>query len=313
MADMAARYWMALAQVRRDEEMENRSGDGWNAWASHLEAELQKEVEKIVLNESATSNWASVLPLLQNVHGRAVVSFSQDFNVTLQDNLVGHLESDPEDLREMIEMCLAVTAPKKLKDAILVAMKKSDLPASLDPLLVRFSELIGPDSIETFCWDARDVPGCALVSRLNFAWAIKEVARAAGVQTMRAAAKEEPMGFWGQESAARDFYAVFTVEGSLHTYLEGGLVQRLGTEATSEMYFQAARGMAAVGKFQQALRYFDGIATYDRRLIAATDIIIEYEKLRRAFNTTDLDFVADWGNRNWDDARKDWIRKNPNH
>jgi hypothetical protein len=130
---------------------------------------------------------------------------------------------------------------------------------------------------------------------------------------MRAAAKEEPMGFWGQESAARDFYAVFTVEGSLHTYLEGGLVQRLGTEATSEMYFQAARGMAAVGKFQQALRYFDGIATYDRRLIAATDIIIEYEKLRRAFNTTDLDFVADWGNRNWDDARKDWIRKNPNH
>jgi hypothetical protein len=43
------------------------------------------------------------------------------------------------------------------------------------------------------------------------------------------------MGFWGQESAARDFYAVFTEEGSLHTYLEGGLVQSDGF-ATREIF-----------------------------------------------------------------------------
>jgi hypothetical protein len=242
-----------------------------------------------------------------------VVSFSENFIAALQDNLIPHVASDPERLREMVEMCLAMTDPGKLKESLLAAMKKADLPASLDPVLVQFSEIIGPDSIEKLCWDARGEPGCALVSRLNYAWAMKAAARAAGVQTLRAAAKEEPVGFYGQKLAAMNLNAVFIEEGHLQTYLEGGLAQRLGTEATSEMYFQAARGMAAVGKFQQALRYFDRIATYDRRLIAATDILMQYEKLRREFQTTDLDFVADWGNRNWDDARKAWIRDHPSH
>jgi len=309
---LLARYWATVHQVRGDVAAVERHSISTLQWQETTERRLQQAVEGAIAR-AVDKDWLAVRRIVEAMGGWSKSLVSPALSVEIEKRAISTVLSNADALPEMIRVCQALPSCEDLRRALVQRLsREQDLPDELEVTVVRFSDLVGPDLIDKYCQTGRTAP-CNLLKRMNSAWAIKKAARAAGAQTLRAAAKEDPFGFDGERSKQRDIQSLFRIEAALRDDLLAAPGRRLGSATASRMYAEAARGLASVGKFQQALTYLDSVTSANDRLLASTDIVLRYEQLRRTLHTGDLDYVADWGNREWDAARKEWIHNNPGH
>jgi hypothetical protein len=307
------RFWLALSLVRDDADREGTSKE-WMKSNAGLANELQGLVGKWLVEQVQTPAWMSALPVLQMIHDQHAAMLTDQVRDKIKAAMLKNIQQYPDQLSDLIRMYLAMRSPPNLLKALLpLFAQKPTVPGAMSDVLLEFTRYVGPVEGQQACDYGEPTIPCMQLARTNTAWAMEEVAREAGSQLLFDLENDHSEGSFADMRIKRAFGSVYNEEGALQTTMDGGLAQRLGTRTTSQIYLAASRGVGSVYHIHQALRYANQIPDYDMRMIAASEVLLRCEEIKQMKGIDDLDSQADWGNRNWDDARKAWIRANPGH
>jgi hypothetical protein len=316
------RLWLAVAQIQNDTRYLHEEGGpeaAGDTTIPDLGSAAQREVEGTLLTDAADD---AILPLLEAIAGQSSAELSAATEAGLEQAFLSRLRQDPEALPELMRGCLALRHCKDLKAALLRALANMpETPVAWDDALASFSQIVygdEPNAAANFSYKSLPLQR---LHTLDLALRMRSAAQAtagllldaarhgklAEIHPEEAQTQQEPGVIWHAEIA---LWGMHAGEGALAAELLHGT---LDAKTASQVYFQAARGLAAAGYFHQALRYLDSIPLYEERLLAASETLMRYERLKRALPHGDADTIADWGNRNWDRVRRAWLAQNPSH
>jgi pimeloyl-ACP methyl ester carboxylesterase len=307
------RYWLALSLVRDDASREGTSKE-WMESNAGLANELQCLVGKWLVEKIQSPAWMSALPVLQMIHDQHAAMLTDQMRNKINQAMLNNIKQYPDQLSDLIRMYLAMRSPPILLKALLpLFAQKPTVPGAMSDILLEFTRYVGHIEGQQACDYGEPTIPCMQLASINTAWAMEEVAREAGMQLLYDLETPHSEGSFADMRIKRAFGSVYYEEASVHTTVDGGLAQRLGTRTTSQIYLGASRAVGSVYHIHQALRYANQIPDYDMRMIAASEVLLRCEEIKEMKGIDDLDSQAEWGNRNWEDARKAWIGANPSH
>jgi hypothetical protein len=305
---LVARYLIALRRSWSDAPVEA------NEISKEFENRLQGDLEDGLRVAAATQEWPTIISVLRLVSRGENLRLTNPTIAELDRALLQQTETISPDWVRLMRAYTAIDNLPKLKRAILNQLvSRKDAPPDWDEALTEFSSLLKHNELAEACREGQSGLStlCGNLQALEPAWSARSAVGPVASELLKAARLREGVAN-DVADAGPELTHLFQIEAQLRATLDWS-GQRLGTSMQSAIYLQAARAMAAAGNFQQAMRYAANISLYEDRLLAASEIVLRYEALRNALHTDDLDFVIDWGNRNWSAATKRWIRNNPNH